>query len=469
MSYSKRKKAVCSQRRKGGGSCQQAKPQDLEGLAAMHPNAAGLDIGSAEIWVSVPEDRDAEPVRVFGTFTPDLCALADWLQVCRIDTVAMESTGVYWIPVYEILEARGLRVYLVNARHLKNVPGHKTDVVDCQWIRRLHGFGLLNASFRPDAEMCAVRAYMRHRTGLLEARAAHIQHMQKALQQMNVQLTQVVSDITGVTGLAMIRAIVAGARDPVALAKLRNPKCQSSEEEMAKALTGNYRAEHVFALKQALELYDVYTGKVEECDREIERKFTALKPKREHPLPPLDTTDKQNTHSKNAPDYDGRTLLYQLTGVDLVAIAGLNEVTVAKILTETGIALNAWPTEKHFSSWLGLGPHNDISGGRVLRSRTLKNGNRAGQAFRLAAQSVSRTQTALGAYYRRMKARLGPQKAIVATAHKIARIFYHMLKHRVAYHDLSAQEYEQRFREREVAKLKHKAAKLGFTLAPVNA
>ena len=440
-----------------------------EELERIHPNAAGLDIGSAEIWVSVPPDRDAQPVREFGTFTPDLYALAEWLKACRIDTVAMESTGVYWIPVYEVLEERGLQACLVNARHVKNVPGRKTDRLDCRWIRRLHSYGLLSASFRPEAEMVALRAYLRHRAGLLEHRAAHIQQMQKALLQMNVQLTKVLSDITGVTGLAIIRAIVAGERDPVQLAQLRNRQCHSSAEKIALALTGHYREEHVFALQQALALYDFYTHQVQACDAEIERKFAAIKPEWEEERPPLDRGDKRDSHSKNAPAYDARSLLYQVTGVDLVAITGLNEITVETILAEIGLDMTRWPTEKHFCSWLGLAPHNDVSGGQVLRSRTLPTHNRAGQAFRLAAQSVSRSDHAFGAFYRRLKGRMGPEKAMVATAHKIARTFYHVLKHREAFQSTSAEEYEQQFREREIANLKRKAAKLGLTLTPAPA
>lgn len=433
-------------------------------LKIVNPNAAGLDIGSVEIYVSVPAERDAQPVRSFATFTPDLNALADWLTACHVDTVAMESTGVYWIPIYEILEARGFKVFVVNARHLKNVPGRKSDWQDCQWIQRLHAFGLLGGSFRPAADMCTLRAYLRHRATLVEYRAAHIQHMQKALQQMNVQLTQVLSDITGVTGLAIIRAIVAGEREAVKLAQLRDPRCASSEALIAKALTGNYRAEHLFALQQALALYDTYTTQMRECDAEIERQFSALKPTHTDDLPPLDVTDKRDSHSKNGPTYDARTLLYQLTGVDLVAITGLNASTVQTILTEIGTDMTRWPSEKHFCSWLSLAPHNDISGGKVLRSRTLKSHNRAGQAFRLAAQSVSRSQSMFGAFYRRLKARLGPAQALVATAHKIARAFYHMLKHRVAFRDLGAEEYAKRDRERELAGLRKKASKLGMTL-----
>jgi transposase len=438
----------------------------MEELSVLHPNAAGIDIGSEELWVAVPSDRDDQPVRSFGTYTSDLQALADWLQACRIETVAMESTGVYWIPLYEILEARGFQVYLVNARHLKHVPGRKSDIQDCQWIQRLHSFGLLNASFRPAEDICALRAYLRHRAELIEHRAAHVQHMQKALQQMNVLLAQVLKDITGVTGQAIIRAILAGERDPVKLAQLRDPRCAKEEAEIAQALTGNYRPEHLFALKQALTLYDCYTVQIEECDQELERVLGELPPTDHDELPPLDRSDKR-CRCKNAPAYDARGLLYQWVGVDLVAISGLNESTVQTILGEIGPDLSRFPTEAQFCSWLGLAPHNDISGGKRLRSRTMKSSNRAGQAFRMAAQAVARGPSALGAFYRRMKAKLGPAKAIVATAHKIARIFYAMLKQRTPFEPMSAAEYDERERQREINRMRKKAAKMGYQLVEV--
>jgi transposase len=430
----------------------------------VNPHAAGLDIGSDEIWACVPDDRDAEPVRRFGTFTPDLYALADWLAACRIEMVAMESTGVYWIPVYEVLEARGFRVSLVNAHHLKHVPGRKSDVKDCQWIQYLHTCGLLSGSFRPEAEMCALRAYLRHRATLLDYRAAHIQHMQKALQQMNVQWTQVLTDITGTTGLAIIRAIVAGERDPVTLARFRHPRCASSADEIAKALTGHYRPEHLFALKQALALYDSYTIQLRECDAEIEQHFQAIKPVWSDELPLLDRTAPGPSHSKNAPAYDAHTLLYQRTGVDLLAIPGLQASTAQTILAEIGLDMGKWPTEKAFCAWLGLAPRHEISGGKVLRRHTLKTRSRAGQAFRLAAQAAGRSHSGLGAFYRRMRARLGPASAIVATAHKLARIVYHMLTHRTPFRDVSPEVYAQRARAREIAAVRKKATRLGLTL-----
>jgi transposase len=433
-------------------------------MRCVHAHAAGLDLSQTEIWAAVPSDRTPTPIRKFGTFTPDVLALADWLTACHIDTVAMEATGVFWIPVYEVLEAKGFQLFVVNARHIKNVPGRKSDVQDCQWIQYLHSVGLLSRSFRPDAEMATLRAYLRHRAALLDGRAAHIQHMQKALQQMNVQLTQVLSDITGSTGLAIIRAIIAGDRDPQHLAQLRDRRCARDEADIAKALTGNYRPEHVFALKQALALYDDYTGYVQECDAEIERYITSVVPDTDD-LPPLPPSTKRDSNSKNAPSYDARTLLYRLTGVDLVAISGLNETTVQTIVSEVGLDMNRWPTEKHFCSWLGLAPHNDISGGRVLRSRTLRARNAAGQAFRLAAQAVSRSsKSVFGAFFRRVKGRLGAEQAMVATAHKIARTFYHILKNRTPFRDIGAIAYDQQAQERELAHLRQRAKKLGFAL-----
>jgi transposase len=427
-----------------------------------------LDIGAEEIWACVPAERDAQPVRAFGTFTPDLQALGDWLVQCQVTTVAMESTGVYWIPIYEVLEARGLEVYLVNARHLKHVPGRKSDVQDCQWLQQLHSYGLLTASFRPADEMRVLRAYLRQRAMLVEHRAGHIQHMQKALQQMNLQVTQVLSDITGTTGLQIIRAIVAGERDPQVLARLRHGRCQRSEAEIAKALSGHYRPEHVFALKQALALYDFYTGQVQECDTYIEQHYAAIKPTYDEqtPPPPLGPTPKPNSHAKNAPAFDVRACLYRILGIDLTAADGLEASSAQVIVAEIGTDMSKWPTEKHFASWLGLAPHNDISGGKVLRSKPLKGNRRAAQALRLAAQTLGRTQTALGSYYRRLRARKGPTPAITATAHKLARMLYHVLKHRTPYQPQSQETYDQHLRQQAIRHLKRSATRLGFTLVP---
>ena len=333
-----------------------------DNLEQINLNAAGLDIGAAEIWVCVPADRAEPSVRCFETFTADLHALADWLERCEIKTVAMESTGVYWIPIYEILEARGLNVNLINAQHIKNVPGKKTDVLDCQWIQKLHTYGLLQASFRPDEQMVALRSYLRHRDNLIRDRSAHIQRMQKALHQMNLQLTNVISDITGQTGLQIMRAIVAGEHDPVKLAQYRDPHCHSSEHEIAKSLEGHYKSEHLFALQQALEGYDFYTQQITACDAEVEHKYQAFKPQVDSPGQPLASPKKRLRRQATHPDYDLRAYLYQMSGVDLTRIDGIDALTAQTLISEIGLDMSKWPTVKHFTSWLGLAPHNDISG-----------------------------------------------------------------------------------------------------------
>lgn len=438
----------------------------LDELACVHPNAAGLDIGSAEIVVAIPPDRDPEPVRVFRTFTPDLHALVAWLVACSIDTVAMESTGVFWIPIYELLEQHGITPYLVNARHVKTVPGRKSDWNDAQWLQKLHALGLLQGSFRPDAEIRTLRTLVRYRAELIERRAPHINHMIQALKHMNIQLNLVLTDITGVSGLAILRAIVAGERDPERLAQLRQTGCKHSEAEIAKALTGTWDDAHLFVLQQSLELFDYYTAKIGECDRKLEQQYQGMESRGEPeaPLPDLPPT-KPNSKSKNELSFNARAHMARVIGVDLVAVMGLSAVTVQTIISEIGTDMERFPSVKHFCSWVGLAPHNDISGGRVLRSRTMKVRNRANQAFRQAAQSVAQSDSSFGAYYRAMRARLGPRQAIVATAHKIARVVYHLLKSGEPYREESAAEYDQKRQERELKHLARRAKKLGYTLA----
>jgi transposase len=441
-------------------------------LPQVNPNAAGLDVSAAEIVACVPRNRAEEPIRSFGTYTPDLQALAHWLKECGIETVAMEATGVYWIPAYEVLEEQGFEVHLVNARHVKNVPGRKSDVSDAQWIQTLHSYGLLRGSFLPDESWRVLRVYWRQRTSLIEHRAPHIQHMQRAMQHMNLQLTQVLTDVTGVTGMQIIRAIVAGERNPVTLAQFRDRRCVHSTDDIAKALTGNYREEWVYVLKQALALYDFYTAQIAECDAEIEREYERMHASSDRdygPPPPLLGRPKSKSHCKNAPAFDARTHLYRLTGVDLVAVTGLEENTAQTILSEIGTDMSRWRTQKHFCSWLALAPHNDITGGKVLRSRVPKHHNRAGQAFRMAAQSVSRSNCAFGAFFRRLASHLGAEQAIVATAHKIARTVYAILKNGTPFQEMGADEYQRRHRERVIARLRDKARSLGFSLVPQEA
>ena len=442
----------------------------LDGLPTIHPHAASIDIGATELVVAVPPDRDARPVRAFGTYTPDLQALVAWLIACRIDTVAIESTGVYWIPIYELLEQHGITPYLVNAQHVKMVPGRKSDWNDAQWLQKLHALGLLRASFRPDAEIVALRTLVRYRAELIQHRAPHILHMQKALQQMNIQLERVLSDIMGTTGQWIVQAIVAGERDPVVLARYRNPSCKSSEETIAKALTGTWKDEQVFVLQQSLVLYDVYTAQIGVCNAEIERYLQAMDSRTDDPDTPLPDLPpaKADSKTKNAPPPQTRAQYARIIGVDLVAVMGLSAASVQTILSEIGSDMSRFPNVKHFCAWLGLVPRNDISGGKVLRSRTRKVVNRATQAFRQAAQSVSRSASSLGAYYRAMRARKGPQQATVATAHKIARIVYHLLKHGEAFDLESAASYDRKRQERELRALNRRAQRLGYTLAPVS-
>ena len=434
-----------------------------ESLKKVHRAAAGIDIGSTFHVVAVSRDAADEPVRRFDSFTGDLYALADWLAEVGTTTVAMESTGVYWIPVFEILEARGFEVLLVNARNVKNVPGRKTDVSDAQWIQQLHEYGLLRGSFRPREQVVELRAYLRHRERMVEYAASHIQHMQKALMQMNVQLHHVLSDITGTTGMRIIRAIVGGERDPVALAAHRDTRCKSSEQTICAALTGNYRPEHVFALRQALELYDTYRSKICDCDDVIEQALKALEPGVDPaaPLPP-----RRAAGSKNEPTFDIRSALFAVIGMDLSQIHGIGSYTALRLVAECGDDMSRWPTAKHFTSWLSLAPGNKISGGKLLSSRTRRSSSRPAALLRLAAINVGRTQTALGAFYRRLAARVGKAKAVTATARKIAVLFYNALRYGREYLDPGADYYEEGYRQRVLTSVRRRARSLGFELIP---
>ena len=441
------------------------KPRRKRDISPTHPNAAAIDIGATMHVAAVGPDKASEPVRSFGTFTGDLHRLADWFEQCGVRTIAMESTGVYWIPVFEILDQRGFEVILVNARDAKHVPGRKTDISDAQWLQRLHEYGLLRASFRLKGEVAILRAYLRQRERLLDYAASHIQHMQKALTQMNLQLHHVVTDITGATGMAIIRAIVAGERDPAVLAAHRDPRCHASAETISQALVGNDREEHIFALTQALELYDVYQAKVTLCDVRIQAVLKRLRKASSTPvgkLPPARTTKKQS----NDPAFDVRDALLRLLGCDVTQIHGLGPYLALKLVGECGTNLSAWPNAKHFTSWLCLSPSNKISGGKILSSRTRRSGSRAAALLRLAAVAVGRTDTALGAFYRRLSARVGKAKAVTATARKIAVLFYNTLRHGMEYSDPGASHYEERYRQRVLANLERRAKSLGYVLQP---
>lgn len=440
----------------------------LDSLKQINLNAAGLDIGDQEIWAAIPEGRSDTSVRQFPTFTADLHALANWLQDAQVDTVAMESTGVYWIPVFEILEARGFEVLVVNARHIKNVPGKKTDILDCQWIQQLHTYGLLQASFVPPADIRALRAYIRHRDSLIRHRAAHIQHIQKSLQLMNIKLTNVLTDVTGLTGMLIIKAILNGERDPNVLAQFRHGKCKHSQEDIAKSLHGNFKEEHLFSLQQMVEMYEYYNHQIEACDHQIEAQFSVFRPQVNLVEKPLSKPKHRAQRSRNQPRFDLRTHLYLMTGVDLTSIDGIHVLTAQTVISEIGLDMSKWDTVKHFTSWLCICPHNDISGGKVNKRYSKKGKNRAAQALRNAARGLANSQSSLGAYYRRMRFRKGVMKANVATAHKLARIIYFMLKNKTPYYDPGIQAYQAKQNASRLKRLQREAARLGMKLEPIS-
>lgn len=435
-------------------------------LDHINPNAAGIDCGSAEHYVAVPPDRDPNPVQAFTTFTSDLLRLADWLTACRVTSVAMEATGVYWIPIYEILEARGFEVLLVNARHFKNVAGRKSEVADCEWLRELHSVGLLRGSFRPTDGVVALRAYLRHRDTLVETASTYTLRMQKALVQMNLQLPLVMSDITGVTGLRIVRDIIAGERDPERLARHRDPRCRATHGEIVAALTGNYRPEHLFVLHQNVELFDACQAHIAQCDTAIEAHLRALTAAVAAPAAPLPASrSRRKTPKDNDLRFDARPALFHLTsGVDLTQFDGLGSHTALKLVSEIGTDMTRWSTEKHFTSWLTLAPKNKITGGRLLSSRTQPSANRAAAILRLAAMTLGRSDTALGAFYRRVAARRDKPHAVTATARKLAILVYRALKGELVYRDLGAAAYATQQRSRLLHRLRQRAATLGFEL-----
>jgi transposase len=435
-------------------------------LIRVHADAAAIDIGATMHMAAVGADRSTEPVRSFGTFTADLCRLTDWFTECGVKTVVMESTGVYWIPIFELLDERGFQVFLVNARDAKHVPGRKTDVSDAQWLQRLHSHGLLRASFRPKGEIAELRAYLRQRERLLDYAASHIQHMQKALTEMNLQLHHVVSDVTGATGLRIVRAIIAGERDPAVLALLRDTRCHANAETIQKALVGHYRPEHLFALEQALGLYEAYQERAKACDIRIEAVLKALSTLRDRQNAPMPPPRQRGSRQSNGPGFDVRGALYSLLGKDLTQIHGMGPYLALKLISECGDDLSAWPSAKHFTSWLCLAPSNKISGGKVLSSRTRRSGSRAAALLRLAATTIGRTDTALGAFYRRLSTRTGKAKAVTATARKIAVLFYNAVRHGMDYVDPGASSYEARYRTRVIDNLQRRAKTFGFILQP---
>ena len=441
------------------------KKKRVNAVHVIQANAAGIDVGSTEIYIAVPDDRDSRSVRKFETFTEDLHKAAKWLKSCGIDSIAMESTGVYWIPVYQILDSYGFDIVLVNARHVKNVPGRKTDVKDCQWLQYLHSVGLLSGSFRPAQEICAVRSLLRHRDNLVKMSAAHIQHMQKALTQMNVQLHHVISDITGLTGMAIVDAILAGERNPQKLASLKDRRIKADKSIIEKSLEGDFRPEHLFTLKQALQAYRNYRELISECDHEIESHLNALDsrvdPEKNPPPPP---TSKRKKPQGNEPDFDLRSQLYRILGTDLTQVDGINVITAHVFLAEVGPDMSKFPTADNFCSWLCLCPNNKITGGKVLSSHTRKSVNRLAQTLRMAAEGLWNSHSYLGEYLRRMRARLGAPKAITATAHKLARIIYHLVTTGKQFDETVFAHQEELYKKRLESRIRNQAKMLGFQL-----
>jgi transposase len=440
-----------------------ASPKPCDPLQVVHPDAAGIDIGSREHYVAVPPGRDAQPVRVFGCTTPDLLELMQWLKQCGVKTVALESTGVYWVPVTYVLEQAGIDIYLVDARQVRALPGRKTDVQDCQWLQQLHTMGLLARAFRPAADIQPLRTLWRHRAELVRHCAEQIHLMHKALEQMNVQLHKVLSDVTGLTGLRILRALVDGQRDPEYLVRLCHPCCKQPKQAFIKALTANYRPDQMFVLAQSMKAYDFYQQQLRECDAQIQTNLDALPAKaaKEELAQMPDRKRRDKKRRKNQTDFDLRAHLFALTGTDLTQIEGIDASTAFTIITEQGVDMDRFPTEKHFASHLGLCPNHRITGGRVKRRRTRNVASRAATALRVAAQSLHWSNGALGAFYRRKHARLGAPKAITATAHKLAKLIYRLLKYGQAYVHQGQDEYEQRQQEQEMKNLAKRARKIG--------
>lgn len=435
-----------------------------DGFKIVHPNAAGIDIASQMHFVAVSPERDHKPVRKFGTFTSDLHDIAIWLKKCNIDTVAMESTGIYWIQLYLVLEEYGFNVFLVNARHVKNVSGRKSDVLDCQWLLQLHTYGLLNPSFQPETMIRELRSYMRQRKNLTQNYATEVQHMQKAFEQMNIKLHNVLTDITGKSGQNIIKAILAGNRDACQLTELVDNHVKASKEDIIKSLQGNWRDEHLFELKQAYELYLIFKEKINDCDRQIEKVLLNLESNSTY-----EKEDKKDRHvsTKNRFNFNSTNYLKNILGVDVTKIFGISELLGTEIVSEIGLDMSKWATKKHFVSWLNLAPNNRISGGKLLKSKKSTKKNKAGQAFLMAAYALQRSNHWLGEFYRRLKARQGPTVATKATARKLAIIFYNMIKKKEEFDPIPIETYNQDFKERKLKYIKNQALKLGLNLVPV--
>jgi transposase len=451
---------------------------DDPGLTIMFPDSAGIDIGNESHYVAVPANRDARPVREFGAWTAALEEMAQWLKACGIKTVVMQSTGVYWIAAYDVLSRHGLDVHLVDARGTKNLPGRKSDVAECQWLQKLHSFGLVRRCFLPPEEIRKLRTVWRLRGDLIQSAASEVQRMQRAMIQMNLQLHNAISDITGVTGQAIIRAILQGERDPEKLADLRHPYIKASREEIVKSLQGDWKEDIVFELQQAVDRYDFYQGQVVKCDERLKECMAALPSRKQSEAVPLPSPEPQKVDRRrspyrtrkpkgNQPAFDLESELQRVLGVNAKAINGLDVMTIQTVVAEVGPDLSAWKTERHWASWLNLAPKRDVSGGKVIRHIHQHHTNRVGNAFRLAAQALFRRESYLGAKYRYLRAKLGAGKAIKAMARTLACLYYRLITKGQVWVDQGAQQFERKRKERELAALHRKANNLGMQLVPV--
>jgi transposase len=438
--------------------------EDLS-LEMVHPDAAGIDIANESHCVAVPPTRDSQPVRRFGCTTAELKAMAEWLKQCRIQTIAMQSTGVYWIAVYDIPEEAGFEVYLVNARESKNLPGRKSDVQESQWLMKLHTYGLLRNSFRPSQEIRRLRTYWRQRNDLVRSAGRHIQRVQKALTPMNIQLANVLSDVSGMNGQAIIQAILAGERDPHKLAVFRDPRVKASEEQIARSLEGNWEEDLLFVLKQEQDGYEFCQKQMAECDRRIQQYSQQREDRSQNACLPVEKRKERLKKKKgNAPQFGLRADLFRMTGTDLTQIDGIDVMTATTILSEAGSDMSKWKTEDHFVSWLRLCPDNRISGNKIIGKGRLPTNNRISVALKMAASTLRLSNTYVGAQFRRLRTKLGAPVAIKAMAAKPARLVYRMLRYGMKYVDQEAEFYEAQHRKRQISHLKWKAAKLGFQI-----
>ena len=435
-------------------------------MKVLRPDAAGVDIGTTSIFVAMPPDRN-EGVRQFGTFTCDLHQLREWLLGNGVTTVAMESTGVYWIPLFQILEACGIEVFLVNARHVKAVPGRKTDVQDCQWLQYLHSVGLLNASFRPAQDVAAIRSLSRHRDNLVQSATRSVHHMQKSLTQMNIQLHNVISDITGVTGLAILDAVISGQHDPSKLALFRDRRIKASAETIEKSLQGDYRPEHIFTLAQALDSYRFTERQIAECDKQIHQAIQVFN--RDQPAPPP-LTQRTNIQKKlrlrEQRDHFIHAEMHRSFGIDLFELPGFATDTVLTLFTEVGANLTKFRSAAAFASWLCLCPNNDITGGKVQRAKTRRTKSRLAAALRQSAYSLANAKSFYGDLYRRLRAKFGAPKAVTAVANRLARLLYHLVTTGQEFDESKFAAAESRHKDRQLSSLRRKATRLGFTLVP---